>query len=94
MGAFVAVLPANLMASAVSCYKIITCILIKIDSKGGISSLRMDNIFQLSHESFSLLKVFGTKKTLWFFPMFSEDDLDNIPALHGIDFPTRSDVEA
>ncbi|KAK6260500.1 Palmitoyltransferase [Theobroma cacao] len=38
--------------------------------------------------------VFGTKKTLWFFPLFSEDDLDNIPALHGIDFPTRSDVEA
>ncbi|XP_021281010.1 probable protein S-acyltransferase 12 isoform X2 [Herrania umbratica] len=39
-------------------------------------------------------QVFGTKKTLWFLPLFSEDDLDNIPALHGIDFPTRSDVEA
>lgn len=38
-------------------------------------------------------QVFGTKKTLWFFPLFSKDDLDNIPALHGLDFPTRSDVE-
>ncbi|KAK8636197.1 hypothetical protein V6N13_004903 [Hibiscus sabdariffa] len=39
-------------------------------------------------------QVFGTKKSLWFFPLFSEDDLDNIPALHGLEFPTRSDVEA
>ncbi|OMO64201.1 Zinc finger, DHHC-type, palmitoyltransferase [Corchorus capsularis] len=39
-------------------------------------------------------QVFGTKKTLWFLPLFSEEDLNNIPALRGIDFPTRSDVEA
>ncbi|XVE77327.1 hypothetical protein DITRI_Ditri13aG0053600 [Diplodiscus trichospermus] len=39
-------------------------------------------------------QVFGTKKSLWFFPLFSEDDLDKIPALRGLDFPTRSDVEA
>ncbi|EXB83834.1 putative S-acyltransferase [Morus notabilis] len=38
-------------------------------------------------------QVFGTKKTLWFFPLFSKDDLDNIPALHGLEFPTRADVE-
>ncbi|KAJ4728043.1 S-acyltransferase [Melia azedarach] len=37
-------------------------------------------------------QVFGTKKVLWFFPLFSKDDLDNIPALHGLDFPTRSDT--
>ncbi|CAN1794131.1 Probable protein S-acyltransferase 12 [Linum perenne] len=39
-------------------------------------------------------QVFGTKKTLWFVPLFSEDDLNNITALKGLDFPTRSDVEA
>ncbi|KAE8662440.1 putative protein S-acyltransferase 14 [Hibiscus syriacus] len=39
-------------------------------------------------------QVFGTKKSLWFFPLFSEDDLDNIPALRGLEFPTLSDVEA
>ncbi|XWS31991.1 hypothetical protein CRYUN_Cryun23aG0122300 [Craigia yunnanensis] len=39
-------------------------------------------------------QVFGTKKSLWFFPFISEDDLDNITALCGLDFPTRSDVEA
>ncbi|PON75485.1 Zinc finger, DHHC-type, palmitoyltransferase [Parasponia andersonii] len=38
-------------------------------------------------------QVFGTKKTLWFFPLFSKDDLDTIPALQGLEFPTRSDVE-
>ncbi|KAK9279635.1 hypothetical protein L1049_013314 [Liquidambar formosana] len=39
-------------------------------------------------------QVFGMKKALWFFPLFSKEDLDNIPALQGLDFPTRSDVEA
>ncbi|KDP28430.1 hypothetical protein JCGZ_14201 [Jatropha curcas] len=39
-------------------------------------------------------QVFGAKKTLWLLPLFSKEDLDNIPALHGLDFPTRSDVEA
>ncbi|KAL5792160.1 hypothetical protein ACOSP7_000754 [Xanthoceras sorbifolium] len=37
-------------------------------------------------------QVFGTKKVLWFCPLFSKEDLDNIPALHGLEFPTRSDV--
>ncbi|KAL3517330.1 hypothetical protein ACH5RR_024232 [Cinchona calisaya] len=37
-------------------------------------------------------QVFGTKKMFWFFPLFSEEDLKNIPALHGLDFPTRSDM--
>lgn len=39
-------------------------------------------------------QVFGTKKLFWFFPVFAKTDLDNIPALNGLNFPTRSDVEA
>ncbi|WOL00132.1 hypothetical protein Cni_G08845 [Canna indica] len=38
-------------------------------------------------------QVFGTKKLLWFLPMFSAEDLEKIPALQGLDFPTRSDVQ-
>lgn len=38
-------------------------------------------------------QVFGTKKALWLFPLFSKEDLENIPALRGIEFPTRSDVD-
>ncbi|KAL2345941.1 hypothetical protein Fmac_007226 [Flemingia macrophylla] len=38
-------------------------------------------------------QVFGTKKALWLFPLFSKEDLDSIPALRGIEFPTRSDVD-
>ncbi|RDX73832.1 putative protein S-acyltransferase 12, partial [Mucuna pruriens] len=38
-------------------------------------------------------QVFGTKKALWLFPLFSKEDLDNIPSLRGIEFPTRSDVD-
>ncbi|XP_058738798.1 probable protein S-acyltransferase 12 isoform X2 [Vicia villosa] len=39
------------------------------------------------------VEVFGTKKSLWLLPLFSDEDLDNIPALRGIEFPTRSDVD-
>ncbi|KAJ4825425.1 hypothetical protein Tsubulata_010351 [Turnera subulata] len=39
-------------------------------------------------------QVFGAKKALWLFPVFSKEDLENIPALHGLEFPTRSDIEA
>ncbi|XP_074584001.1 putative protein S-acyltransferase 12 [Curcuma longa] len=38
-------------------------------------------------------QVFGTKKLLWFLPLFSAEDLEKIPALQGLEFPTRSDVE-
>ncbi|KAL3832815.1 hypothetical protein ACJIZ3_007551 [Penstemon smallii] len=38
-------------------------------------------------------QVFGTKKMLWFFPLFSKEDLERVPALDGLDFPTRSDIE-
>ncbi|KAJ6972601.1 protein S-acyltransferase 12 isoform X1 [Populus alba x Populus x berolinensis] len=39
-------------------------------------------------------QVFGTKKALWFFPLFSKEDVDKIPALHGLDFPIRADLES
>ncbi|KAI3918420.1 hypothetical protein MKX01_041740 [Papaver californicum] len=39
-------------------------------------------------------QVFGKKKLLWFFPMYAKEDLENSPALQGLDFPTSSDVEA
>ncbi|KAF3319875.1 putative protein S-acyltransferase 12 [Carex littledalei] len=35
-------------------------------------------------------QVFGTKKWLWFFPLYSNEDLENISALHGLEFPTRA----
>lgn len=38
-------------------------------------------------------QVFGTKKVLWFFPVISREDSDNVPGLNGLNFPTRSDVE-
>ncbi|KAL9234584.1 hypothetical protein vseg_009440 [Gypsophila vaccaria] len=39
-------------------------------------------------------QVFGTRKALWFLPMFSKDDLDNVPSLQGTYFPMRDDVES
>ncbi|RAL47644.1 hypothetical protein DM860_011382 [Cuscuta australis] len=38
-------------------------------------------------------QVFGSTKALWFFPMFSKKDFESIPALHGLEFPARLDVE-
>ncbi|KAK2965518.1 hypothetical protein RJ640_008868 [Escallonia rubra] len=39
-------------------------------------------------------QVFGCRKALWFFPLFSKEDLEKIPSLHGLDFPTLTEVEA
>lgn len=39
-------------------------------------------------------QVFGTKAALWLFPLFSKEDLEKIPALRGLEFPIRSDMEA
>ncbi|XP_075488501.1 LOW QUALITY PROTEIN: putative protein S-acyltransferase 12 [Primulina tabacum] len=39
-------------------------------------------------------QVFGNRKVFWLFPLFSKEDLERVPALHGIDFPTRSEIEA
>ncbi|KAL7203109.1 hypothetical protein ACSBR2_016428 [Camellia fascicularis] len=38
-------------------------------------------------------QVFGAKKAFWFFPLYSKEDLENIPALQGLDFPTHPDAE-
>ncbi|KAK4354064.1 hypothetical protein RND71_026258 [Anisodus tanguticus] len=38
-------------------------------------------------------QVFGANKALWFLPLFSKKDLENIPALHGVEFSIRSDTE-
>ncbi|XP_020585250.1 probable protein S-acyltransferase 12 isoform X2 [Phalaenopsis equestris] len=38
-------------------------------------------------------QVFGSNKLFWFFPMFSKNDLHDVPALHGLDFPIRSGFE-
>ncbi|KAK3124953.1 hypothetical protein QOZ80_7BG0597700 [Eleusine coracana subsp. coracana] len=40
----------------------------------------------------NLEQVFGSKKLLWFFPLYSIEDMHNIPALRGLEFPTRSDA--
>ncbi|KAJ3671572.1 hypothetical protein LUZ60_007651 [Juncus effusus] len=37
-------------------------------------------------------QVFGTKKLLWFLPLYSSEDLENISALKGLEFPTCSEV--
>ncbi|TQD97661.1 hypothetical protein C1H46_016715 [Malus baccata] len=39
------------------------------------------------------VEVFGTKKALWLLPLFSKEDLDNVPALRGLEFPTLSDTD-
>ncbi|XP_051120175.1 probable protein S-acyltransferase 12 isoform X2 [Andrographis paniculata] len=37
-------------------------------------------------------QVFGTRKALWLFPVFSKEDYESVPALYGLDFPTCSVV--
>ncbi|KAL6493931.1 hypothetical protein OROGR_031840 [Orobanche gracilis] len=37
-------------------------------------------------------QVFGTRKATWLIPLYSKEDLEKIPALHGLDFPTRSNI--
>ncbi|XP_062027407.1 probable protein S-acyltransferase 14 [Rosa rugosa] len=39
-------------------------------------------------------QVFGTDKWYWFIPAYSEEDLRRIPALQGIDYPTRPELHA
>ncbi|KAL9671066.1 hypothetical protein QQ045_008630 [Rhodiola kirilowii] len=36
-------------------------------------------------------QVFGTDKRYWFIPAYSQEDLTSIPALHGLEYPTRPD---
>ncbi|CAN6580832.1 unnamed protein product [Malus baccata var. baccata] len=39
-------------------------------------------------------QVFGTDMWYWFIPAYSEEDLRRIPALQGIDYPTRPELNA
>ncbi|XP_071697891.1 probable protein S-acyltransferase 12 [Rutidosis leptorrhynchoides] len=39
-------------------------------------------------------QVFGSTKALWMLPLFAKEDLENIPALHGLNFPTCLDDES
>jgi len=38
-------------------------------------------------------QVFGTDKKYWFIPSYSEDELRRMPALHGLDYPTKPDTQ-
>lgn len=38
-------------------------------------------------------QVFGSKKVYWLLPLYSEEDTKNIPPLHGLDFPIRSESD-
>lgn len=38
-------------------------------------------------------QVFGTKKALWLLPLFSREDLENTPALRGLNFPIQPEIE-
>lgn len=39
------------------------------------------------------MQVFGTRKVFWLMPVFSKEDLERVPALDGLKFPTRSDID-
>ncbi|KAK9103303.1 hypothetical protein Sjap_020557 [Stephania japonica] len=38
-------------------------------------------------------QVFGTDKKYWFIPAYSEDDLRRIPALQGLQYPSKPDLD-
>ncbi|KAL0347879.1 UNVERIFIED_CONTAM: putative protein S-acyltransferase 14 [Sesamum calycinum] len=40
------------------------------------------------------IEVFGTDKTYWFIPAYSEEDLRRMPALHGLQYPSKPDLDA
>ncbi|XP_051145301.1 probable protein S-acyltransferase 14 [Andrographis paniculata] len=39
-------------------------------------------------------QVFGTDKKYWFIPSYTEDDLRRIPALQGLEYPSKPDLDA
>ncbi|XP_047319318.1 probable protein S-acyltransferase 14 [Impatiens glandulifera] len=39
-------------------------------------------------------QVFGTDKKYWFIPMYSEEDINLVPALQGLEYPTKANFEA
>ncbi|KQJ82038.1 probable protein S-acyltransferase 14 [Brachypodium distachyon] len=38
-------------------------------------------------------QVFGNDKKYWFIPAYTEEDLRRMPALHGLDYPVRADLD-
>lgn len=39
-------------------------------------------------------QVFGTDKRYWFIPAYSEEDLRKMPALQGLNYPSKPDLDA
>ncbi|KAF3771690.1 putative protein S-acyltransferase 14 [Nymphaea thermarum] len=39
------------------------------------------------------MQVFGTDKGYWFLPAYSEDDLRRMPALQGLEYPSKPDLD-
>ncbi|CAK9154512.1 unnamed protein product [Ilex paraguariensis] len=39
-------------------------------------------------------QVFGTDKRYWFIPAYSEEDLRRMPALQGLEYPSKPDLDA
>ena len=50
-------------------------------------------VIPFDSEPFSL-QVFGTDKRYWFIPAYSEEDLRRMPALQGLEYPTRPELNA
>lgn len=38
-------------------------------------------------------QVFGTDKKYWFIPAYSEEDLRRMPALQGLKYPTKPNLD-
>ncbi|RZS06567.1 hypothetical protein BHM03_00037244 [Ensete ventricosum] len=52
---------------------------------------RKKNFEQLK---FFVDQVFGADKRYWFIPLYSEEDLRRMPALQGLEYPTKPDLDA
>lgn len=39
-------------------------------------------------------QVFGSDKRYWFLPLYSDEDLRKFPALHGLDYPSKPELNA
>ncbi|KAE9444905.1 hypothetical protein C3L33_23197, partial [Rhododendron williamsianum] len=39
-------------------------------------------------------RVFGMDKRYWFVPCYSEEDIRRMPALHGLEYPSKPDLDA
>lgn len=39
-------------------------------------------------------QVFGTDKLYWFIPTYSDEDLRRMPALQGLEYPSKPDFDS